>query len=214
MPQEQWDMNFGSMVRGLALSCLFFTGACAWTEETVQIPRPAIAALSVPAAQTVTVRVETTDARPEREVSHKKNGYGMRGANILAANNFARDMEISLTEVLRQRGFVPGGDATVRLILNRFYNTFEMHFFSATATAQVIATLNVADRDGRAIYSRVYTAGHQEPGIQIMSADNAAAALSNAYRDLMQQIATDDQLLRAIIDAGRVSGFSASRLGS
>lgn len=190
------------MKRLFLLLPLLLVSACAWTEETVQIPRPVVAAAPDPAAAGIGVTVRTADSRPEREVSHKKNGYGMRAANIMAANDFGRDLSASLTEVLEQQGFRPGSDATVLVTLNRFYNNFDMHFFSATASAQAIATLNVMDRDGRAIYSRVYTVDHREPGVQIMSADNAALALSGAYRNLIQQVAADTQLTRVLVEAG------------
>jgi uncharacterized lipoprotein YajG len=192
------------MRRLVPLLSLFLAAGCAWTEERVQIPRPAIAASPAPEAAGVGVTVQASDARAEPEVSHKKNGYGMRAANIfLRPITFRQDLESSVMEILEQQGFRPGSDAAVRVTLNRLYNNFDMHFFSATASAQAIATINVTDRDGRSVYSRAYTVDHREPGVQIMSADNAALALSGAYRTLMQQIAGDADLTRALAGAGR-----------
>ncbi len=201
-------------LKKLLLIPLLLVSACAWTEDTVQIPRPGITVAAVPAAADVAVSVQAIDARSEREVSHKKNGYGMRAANILASNNFQRDMEASLRDLLDQQGFRTGGDAVVSVTLSRFYSTFDLSFFSATATAQAIASVNVTDRNGRTIYGRVYTAGYQEPNLSMMGGANAALALTGVYRELVQQIASDAELTRILLEAGRPALGARPRIGS
>jgi len=189
------------MLKIFALVLLFLTSACAWTEESVFISRPSVSVSPVPGASLVSVTVVGNDVRVEREVSHKKNGYGMRGSNINVSNNISEEVRSGISEILISQGFQSGSDINLRLDLNRFYSMFDIGFWSATANAQAIATLTAATMDGRVIYTRSYTATHQEGGVQLMTGDNAALALRGALGVLMRQIADDAQLTRSLLDA-------------
>lgn len=198
------DILRKAFVRGtrvVAISALLLTSACAWTSESVPIQRTAVPVAAVPGASTVTVSVTASDARQEREVSHKKNGYGMRAADINASNDIVAEIRSGVRDILTQQGFGEGGDATVRIEVSRFYNTFDLGFWSATANAQATASLQVTAADGRSLYARVYTANHQLPNLQLMTADNAATALRAVMQTLLRQIADDPQLTRALMQA-------------
>ena len=209
------------MTRLVALSALLLVGACAWTEESVAVQRQAMPVASVPGAAGVSVTVSAADARQEREISHKKNGYGMRAANIGAANDVVAEVRAGVTDILVSQGFREGRDATVRIELARFYNTFDMGFWSATANAQAAANLQVLSGDGRSLYSRIYQSNHQMTGVQLMTPDNAANALRPALQGLLRQIADDPQLSRALLQARPVTlastaeaaAFVRSRVG-
>lgn len=191
------------MKKALILLAALMVSACAWTEDTVAIPRPSISVAAVPGAERISVTVVSADARQELEVSHKKNGYGMRGASIRAANDVVAEIRAGVVDVLRGQGFREGpGGASVRVEVSRFYNNFDMGFFSATANAQAVASVTVTSADGRALYARVYNGSHLMPGVQLMSGDNAAAALREAMTVLLRQIADDPQLTRALTQAG------------
>lgn len=149
----------------------------------------------------VTVNVSASDARQEREVSHKKNGYGMRGADINASNDIVAEIRSGVRDILTQQGFGEGSDATIHIEVSRFYNTFDLGFWSATANAQATASLQVTAADGRSLYSRVYSANYQLPNLQLMTADNAATALRAVMQALLRQMADDSQLTRALMQA-------------
>lgn len=185
----------------LLVGLLLLTSACAWTPDAVPVQRQAVPVAMVPGAAGISVAVTASDARQEREISHKKNGYGMRGADISATNDIVEEVRLGVREMLNGQGFRDGRDATLRIEVSRFYNTFDMGFWSATANSQAIATLQLTSADGRNLYSRVYTSNHQLPGVQIMTADNAGASLRSALHGLLRQIADDPQLTRALLQA-------------
>jgi uncharacterized lipoprotein YajG len=150
---------------------LLLLGACAWTPDSVIIQRQSVPVALVPGAAAVTVIVTAADARREREISHKKNGYGMRGADISATNDVVAEIREGVAEIIANQGFPNGQDASVRIEVARFYNIFNTGFFSATANAQATASLQVVSADGRSLYSRVYTVSHALEGVQLGSVD-------------------------------------------
>jgi uncharacterized lipoprotein YajG len=190
-----------SMMKFLSVSMLMLTAACAWTPDSVAVQRQAVSVAAIPGASSVSVTVASADARQEREISHKKNGYGMRAADINAANDVVEEVRAGVTEILTGQGFHAGRDATVRIELARFYNSFDMGFWSATANAQATANLQVVAADGRSLYSRIYSANHQMTGVQLMSGENAGSALRIALHGLLRQIADDPQLPRALLQS-------------
>ena len=185
----------------VALFAVLLTSGCAWTTDSVPIQRQAVPVARVPGATGISVAVDAADSRQEREVSHKKNGYGMRGADIVAANDIVREIRDGVRDILTGQGFGEGPDAAVRIDVSRFYNTFDTGFWSATANAQATASLTVTAADGRSLYARVYTVTHQMPNVQIMTGDNAATALRAAMQALLRQIADDPQLPAALMRA-------------
>ena len=189
------------MMKFLTVGVLMLTTACAWTPDSVVVQRQSVPVAMVPGASSVSVMVTSADARQEREISHKKNGYGMRGSDINATNDVVEEVRAGVVEVLAGQGFHNGRDATVRIELARFYNNFDMGFWSATANAQATANLQVVAADGRSLYSRIYSANHQMAGVQMMSGENAGNALRTALHGLLRQIADDPQLPRALLQS-------------
>ncbi len=189
------------MMRALSLVLLLLTAACAWTPDSVVIRRQAVPVAMVPQAAGVLVTVVAADARQEREISHKKNGYGMRAADISAENDIIAEIRAGVAEILGGQGFGSGADATVRIEVTRFYNMFDLGFWSATANAQVTASLQVQGADGRSLYGRVYSANHPLTGQVLMNATAAQTALQGALAGLLQQIANDPQLTSALLQA-------------
>jgi uncharacterized lipoprotein YajG len=189
------------MRRFFAVAALLLTAGCAWTPDTVAVQRQSVPVAAVPGAAAIGVNVTSADARQEREISHKKNGYGMRGADILAENDVVSEVREGVREILTGKGFAEGRDATVRVEVSRFYSMFDMHFFSATANAQVVANLQVIAADGRSLYARVYTSNYLLEGVQVMTGENAASGLRTALTGLLRQIADDAQLNQALLQA-------------
>jgi uncharacterized lipoprotein YajG len=189
------------MMKFLSVGMLMLTAACAWTPDSVAVQRQSVPVAVVPGASSVSVTVISADARQEREISHKKNGYGMRAADITAANDVVEEVRAGVTEILAGQGFHNGRDATIRIEVARFYNSFDMNFWSATANAQASANLQVVSADGRSLYSRIYSANHQMTGVQLMSAENAGNALRVTLNGLLRQIADDPQLPRALLQS-------------
>ncbi len=191
----------------LSLCALLLVGGCAWTSEAVDVRRQAVPVVMVPGAKRISVTVIAADARQEREISHKKNGYGMRAADISASNDVIAEIRSGIETILADQGFLPGGNATVRVEVSRFYNTFDLGFWSAVANAQATASLSVTAADGRTLYARIYTGTHQIQGVQLMSADNAGTALRAAMHSLLRQIADDPQLSQALLQANPPSAL-------
>jgi len=194
----------------LSICALLLVSGCAWTSESILVQRQAVPVAAVPGANSISVSMTAGDARQEREISHKKNGYGMRAADISATNDIVAEVRSGIQDILAAEGFREGADATVRVDLSRFYNTFDMGFWSATANAQATASLNVTAADGRTLYARVYTSNHQMPGVQLMSADNAGTALRSALHGLLRQIADDPQLAQSLLQAKPIASVSES----
>lgn len=186
----------------LAVCGLILLSGCAWTPDTVVIQRQSLPVALVPGTAGIAITVIAADARQEREISHKKNGYGMRAADISAANDVVAEIRAGVADILAGQGFKEGRDATIRIEVSRFYNSFDMGFWSATANAQATANLQVIGADGRALYARVYSANFQLASVQIMTAENAGAALREVLQKLLRQIADDPQLTQSLLQAG------------
>jgi uncharacterized lipoprotein YajG len=201
------------MKKFFSIGMLMLTAACAWTPDTVAVQRQAVPVAAVPGASSVSVIVTSADARQEREISHKKNGYGMRAADINAANDVVEEVRAGVTEILAGQGFRNGSDATIRVELARLYNTFDMGFWSATANAQATANLQVVSADGRSLYSRIYSANHQMTGVQLMSGENAGSAVRTAMHGLLRQIADDPQLPRALLQSQPATAYISEPVG-
>ncbi len=187
------------MIKFLLIGILTLTTACAWTPDTVVVQRQSLPVAAVPGASSVSAMVTSADARPEREISHKKNGYGMRGADINAANDVVEEVRAGVAEILAGQGFRNGSDVTVRVQLARLYSNFDLGFWSATANAQATANLQAIAANGRSLYSRVYSANHQVTGVFNLGGKNAGSAVSAAMHGLLRQIADDPELTRALL---------------
>ncbi len=188
-------------MRALSFVVLLLTAGCAWTPDSVAIVHQAVPVAMVPQAAGVSVTVVAVDSRNEREISHKKNGYGMRAADISAANDVIAEIRSGVAEILSGQGFGQGSNATIRIEVTRFYNMFDLGFWSATANAQITASLQVQGPEGRSLYGRVYSANHPLAGQVLMNATAAGTALQGAMAVLLQQIANDQQLTTALLQA-------------
>lgn len=190
----------------LAVALAAMVSGCALTEDSIAINYAAPANLSVvPGASNVTVRVVPADGRVSNRdrVSTKKNGYGMEMAKITAANDVVGEVGKAVQTELASLGFNIGPDGiAIAVETTNFYNDFKLGFWSGEAVAEVAFNLTAKKPDGTLVYSRSYRAVGMNKDIMIMSGSAAAPALSEALRNAVQQMVTDTDLHRALVQAG------------
>lgn len=176
---------------------------CALTSEEIEVRHGSPAALaSLPGAAAVGVSVVAQDARPSNRdrVSAKKNGYGMEMAPIIARNEVVAETREGVEAALRQRGFAIGGqDARIELEVQRFWNDFKVGFWSGDAVAEISVQLRLLDRAGQIAFTHTYNAEFRNAPVYIFTGENARIALEGALRQLVQRIAEDPTLARALL---------------
>jgi uncharacterized lipoprotein len=190
----------------LSLTAFLLVAGCASTTDRIRIdyladPSPA----RIPGAQTTMVEVEVTDSRRQRDrVSAKKNAYGQERGAIVAEEDVPTTVRQAIEAELGNRGFIlaaPGVGIVVEL--QRFWNDFELGFWSGTASAEVSLIVQVKRRDGAIAFVRAVRGRGVEPHVQINGGHNAKAALDRALKDAVGPLMSDEAFLAAVVRAGR-----------
>jgi uncharacterized lipoprotein len=191
------------------VSICAFLGACAWTQESIDIPyQRAGEPVTLDRAGSVTVWVTDRDAREvyRDRVSSKKNSFGMEAAPIVAASDVLTTVQTAIEQELSARGFRIGPNSVViDLALRRFYSDFKIGFFAGDAIADFDAEVTVLASDGRRIFTKSYFAQGKTPDIQLASGTNARTALVEALSRGVNRIVTDPELIEALFRASNPS---------
>jgi uncharacterized lipoprotein YajG len=191
-------------MRGLALAYSLLMSGCALTTDevilTYKSPGPTA---KIDGAAGSKVSVDLFDIRGMKDrVSVKKNGYGMEMAPIVSQTSVSDLLTKSIESELTARGFTLGiGAARLFVELQKFYNDFKTGFWSGSAAAELILNTQVKTSAGEILFSKLVVGTGSVPSIQLMTGDNAKAALEDALTDGMSKLFSDRAMLDAIIKA-------------
>ncbi|MGX9965231.1 YajG family lipoprotein [Roseomonas sp. F4] len=185
--------------------------ACAVQRDYIEVRHvPTVAPPQVPGAQDVAVSVVTRDDRSgnRERVSVKKNGYGMEMAPIVATNDVVAEVGRLAEVTLQGMGFQTNQerDGAVTVEVHKIWNDFKLGFWSGQAVSEVNTTIAVRARDGRVVFSRMYSVEAAVPEIMIMSGENARLSLVQAFDRLAQRLATDRDLAQALLTLNAAPG--------
>ncbi len=166
----------GRTVLAAVISALCLSG-CATREDVVPVPYKAHGGAQAGAGLTVALSVSDARTTDRTKISNKTNAYGMEMAAIRADRDVTVIVREALEAELKSRGFSVGsGGASATLAINRFYATFQSHLFSGDALGDIKFHISVISPGGVAAYEREIDVTGIEPGIQLASGSNAAAA--------------------------------------
>ncbi|MDJ0391148.1 YajG family lipoprotein [Roseomonas sp. E05] len=196
-------------MRILAILALLTLANCAFTTDYIDVTYGAARSQpQLPGASAVGLTVTAEDARTDHRdrVSSKRNGFGMDTAPILSTTDVVAETSRAIGAELMAKGFRLGGnDARVEVDVLRFYNEFRMGFFAGDAVSEITLNVQVLDRLGRPVYSRIYSAKGLEPNIQVMVGHNAEASLNNALKKVVPLVVDDPAFLNVLLSQGAYS---------
>jgi uncharacterized lipoprotein YajG len=199
----------------ISIAIGFLTSACAFTTDRIDVPYQSTNnAAPIVGASAATLSVAANDARTtyRDRVSTKKNGYGMEMAAIIATNDIPQTVGKAIEQELRARGYEIGpGHATISVAVHRFYNDFQVGFFSSDATASVVLDVTVRDPASSIVFAKSYSGIGREANILMVSGSNARAALIKAFQNAVNSVVSDKALQAAIFAAQqpRTAGATA-----
>lgn len=196
-------MNMRILAMTASFVVLSFTG-CALTTDRIELQyQQQQGVTQLPGANNVSVAVKISDLRQDKsKVSHKKNGYGMEMAPILATEDVTVTVQSAIEQELRARGFQLDADAAriqIAAGLARFYSDHKMGFFAGDAIADLNMSVTVKSQNGDPLYSRQIVAQGIEPNIQLASGENARLALNRALENGMKVLFEDQAFLAALM---------------
>jgi len=185
---------------GIAAFCL---SGCATREDVVPVPYMAHGGTQAGVGMTVALNVTDARTTDRTKISNKTNAYGMEMAAIRADRDVTIIVREALETELKSRGFAIGsGGANTSLAINRFYGTFQSHMFSGDALGDVKFHVSVISPGGATAYDREIDGSGIEPGIQLASGKNAAAALSDGMGKAFDVLFADPNFLAALKSSG------------
>jgi uncharacterized lipoprotein len=142
-----------------ALLTLGLTG-CAITPATESLNYQAQTGVAhVAHAENVTVNVVATDSRVDKAISHKKNGLGMKLADISANEPVEVTVDRAIEQELKTRGFKIAKNSNINITadVTKFYNEFDVGFWAAKANGEVNIIVNVKSANGQSLYNKNIT---------------------------------------------------------
>jgi len=183
--------------------CAFSLSACATREDVVPVPYKVHGGAQAGAGVTVALTVNDARTTDRTKISNKTNAYGMEMAAIRADRDVTLIVREALEAELKSRGFTIGnGGANTSLAINRFYATFQSHLFSGDALGDIKFHVSVLSTGGATAYEREVDVMGIEPGIQLASGSNAAAALSDGMGKAFDTLFADPAFLAALKKPG------------
>lgn len=196
-------MKYGLFVTsGLALA--LFSGCALKTDEITLQYKPQENIKPLAEAKNVTVGLNFIDSRQDKsKVGVKKNGYGMEMAPIVNTEDVSGLVKKAVEEELANRGFRLDKDGIVQISadMTRFYNDFKLGFTSGDSIADFYMNITVKSKTGSVIYVKQIMTQGKEPGIMIMSGDNAKLALDRALASGIKSLFDDEAFVSALVTA-------------
>ena len=191
----------------LVMMTALLVSGCAFTKDYATIDYlPETGVSEVAGADSVTVSVRIADARQvghSKKISHKKNGFGINCASIMANNDVLQLVEKAIETELRNRGFAIGeGDVQANVTVDKFYNNWDLGFWSASADSEVIINVQVKNPSSRIVYARSVSGKNVEPGVHVFSGENAGKSLEKALKKAVSKLMNDPSFMSALIEAG------------
>ncbi len=146
-------------------------------------------------------RAETPDW-----IADKKNGYGMRLANVLAQRPVVDLVRDAVSQELSARGFRVGeGRTAVTLDITRLEAVFQIRFLAVGATGQADFAVQVRRPDGSIAYARNFSAFNDNEDGLAGTAGQARRAFEAALSKIVGQMMSDPAFITAISSGARLS---------
>lgn len=187
-----------SLFLAAALAATSALGACATVEDSAKVNYAAHGA-PIASAQSIRVSVTATDARVTNRgrISTKKNGYGMDMAAIRSTDDVGEVVRAALADEMKARGYqIASGGPTVHADVKTFYTDFKVGIFAGGAEGTVDLIVSVL-KDGQSVFTKDVRAVKTKT-VAMASGSNAAAALSLALGDALDQLFADAAFTAAL----------------
>lgn len=186
------------------LISLFF-GGCAFTQANLNIafdeskaaPGPLSSIRPLPAAVG-----EFKDVRPERDkIGYKKNGYGMKTANIVTTKPVPDIVRDALVVELSKNGHnisPTNKDLVFSGEITTFWFDYQINFWTIEFMGTVAINLNLLDgKTGSPLFSRQYQ-GHYNEKSTGGYTGTWEKVMNTALERLLEDVSTDAKLLEAL----------------
>lgn len=191
-----------------ALLTLSLTG-CALTPATESLNYQAQTGVAhVAHAENVTLSVMTTDSRADKVIGNKKNGFGMKMADINADTPVNVIVNHAFEQELTSRGFriSPNSGIKVTADVTKFYNEFQAGLFTGYANGETNITV-VVSNNGNTTYNKNINGKSHMP-VQLATGSNAKESVENALADAMKNLFNDKEFIAALTSAAPAKAAS------
>lgn len=192
----------------ILIPLVLLTG-CATTRSYVSIDYQSMPDVAkIPDAEQVQLQLTVTDSRTVKDhVSRKRNGYGLKMANIVSTTELDQLLKQALTQELSNRGFqfnsTSGPIVSIDVELNKFYSKFKLYLWSADSIASTILNIKVQNPDGAVRFNKqVEGKGHLTP-VFFMGGDNAKEALEKSLQDAIAQVFQDPEFIASLVPTSK-----------
>jgi uncharacterized lipoprotein YajG len=193
-----------------SLMFVFLCSACALVNEHVDVaytPDPAIP--RVLAANPGGVMLDVTDRRRAESpdwIADKKNGYGMRLANVLAQKPVTDLVRDALAQELTARGFQVGTTgATASVEVSRLESIYQLRILSVGAIGYADLSVQVRRPDGSIAYARTFSAENDEEASLGGTAGQARRSVERILTRVIGQVVSDPAFVTALSSLPRLS---------
>jgi uncharacterized lipoprotein YajG len=191
-----------------ALLTLGLTG-CAITPATESINYQAQTGVAhVAHAENVMVNVVTTDSRADKVIGNKKNGFGMKLADINSDIPVDVIVNHAIEQELKSRGFNVAKNSGLKVTadVTKFYNEFQAGVFTAYADGETNITV-VVSSNGNQIFNKNIN-GKSRMFVQLATGSNAKESVENALTDAMTNLFNDPSFIAALTTAAPAQAAS------
>jgi uncharacterized lipoprotein len=195
-------------LKNYSLLILLTLSGCAFTKGYVAIDYvPSSQAEILEEAQNVKVQVHVCDNRENKEIiGHKKNGYGIRMAPILATNNLETLLKDAIRQGLANQGFIitEGAGFTVEAEIKKMYNNFKMHLFSTDGEGEVIFATRVLSPEGEELFAEDILAKEIRKPCFVMGETNAKKSVESAFATAVSNLITNKNLIDTLLEKRQI----------
>jgi Uncharacterized lipoprotein len=180
-------------------------GGCAFTQANLNVGYDEAKAAKGPLSEIPSRQLtigEFKDVRPERDkIGYKRNGYGMKTADILTQKPVPEIVREAVTAELSKNGHATASKAPELVLageITTFWFDTQINFWSVEFMGTVAMDLNVTDgKTGAPLLARKYQGHFNEKSLGGLDATwervmNAALAL------MIEEMSTDTKLLEVL----------------
>ncbi len=187
------------------LFALLFLGACAFTEDVVDLsyaPEAPAQSIGVDGKQ-FSVNVEDVRGEYLGTIGAKVNGFGVETADIKSSVPVSDILKSAFAEELASRKLVIDEAANLKLnvAITAMHNNFQVGAFTGSARGITAFTVKLSDANGAIVYEGAVSEVHVEEGIMLATGDNAAIAVEGSMRNAMKALFTDQAFIDALVGA-------------
>lgn len=190
---------------------VFLCSACALVNEHVDVAYTSDPAIPrVLAANPGGVMLDVTDRRRAESpdwIADKKNGYGMRLANVLAQKPVADLVRDALAQELTARGFhvgTPGATASVEV--SRLESVYQLRILNIGAIGYADLSVQAHRPDGSIAYARTFSTENDEENSFVGGTPGQARrSVERALTKVIGQIVSDPAFVTALSSLPRLS---------